>query len=365
MKTEKCHPKSLNPQVPKSPNPQIPKSPNPSSAGFTLVELLVVIVIIGVLIGLMVGAAGPVRNMVRNWRMRSEIVQLGLALERVRNDLGGGIQYPPDSADLNDSSNATTTNDLQQFFRRAFPRAILSFSGGTVSALNAPGGSALGTAILPSNPAEALVFWLGGMRDTNGNFVGFSSNQINPFDTTTGSSRIGPFFDFDRSRVAPGSANTSSNFGTNPWNWVYYPQNDLTLPTGGPTAGTITPQPYTYFKAVANQYAPAFKSGYNWNYAMPFVDAAATIQAQSSSSGAVVWVNPQSYQLLCPGLDGLYGNVTGASTAAATADGNPPLWPAGSWSGTSVSASGNNYGVNTRDDITNFVKGGTLASDIP
>jgi prepilin-type N-terminal cleavage/methylation domain-containing protein len=306
-------------------NPQIPKSLNPRSA-FTLIELLVVIVIIGILTGLLVAAAGPVRNLVRNWRMKSEITQLALALERVRNDLGGG-QYPPD---------ATNSADWQQFLRRAFPRW---------NSTNFP------APFTPGNAAEALVFWLGGRRDGSGNFIGFSANPVNPFDTTSTTGRIGPFFEFDRTRIGPGSSgNLSSTL-------VYYPQNDLAISmTAAPPAAGTAPQPYTYFKAVATGTAANTTSCYNgtnsqpaFNYATPFLDNAA--MRLSGGTGRIwIWINPQSFQLLCPGLDGLYGD---AANSRATTDSNPPLYPDGS-----------NYGTNTFDDVTNFSRG-KLESDMP
>jgi prepilin-type N-terminal cleavage/methylation domain-containing protein len=340
---------------------------------FTLIELLVVIVIIGILMGLMVAAAGPVRILVLNWRMKSEVTQMALALERVRSDLGGG-QYPPDSSNL--AAGSVSTADFQQFFRRAFSRCQCTFALNSTPptvTVSTPTGTL--TYNLPGNPAEALVFWLGGARDTSGNFIGFSSNPLNPFDTSSSTGRIGPFFEFDRSRVGPGaSSNGNSNFSSNPWNWVYYPQNNLTTNQAGtpitavaPPSAQYPPQPYTYFKAVANAYAPAWTSGYNCNCAMPFVDAAATVQAQSASSNAPpVWVNAQSFQLLCPGLDGLYGDAANTNGPQATTQApNPPLYPSGTWSGGTVNLNGSNYGKNTLDDITNFSKGSKLESDMP
>ena len=60
-------------------------------------------------------------------------------------------------------------------------------------------------------PATALVFWLGGMQDANGNFIGFIADPTDPFDInyakvhgkgTYQKTRIGPFFDFQKSRVS-------------------------------------------------------------------------------------------------------------------------------------------------------------------
>ena len=70
-------------------------------------------------------------------------------------------------------------------------------------------------------PATALVFWLGGMQDLNGNFIGFSADPTDPFDVkyaaihgvgTYQKTRIGPFFDFQKSRVS---------------GYFYFPDNGL------------------------------------------------------------------------------------------------------------------------------------------
>jgi prepilin-type N-terminal cleavage/methylation domain-containing protein len=273
---------------------------SPRRRGFTLVEILTVIVIIGVLMGLILAAAGPVRNIMRNYRMKSEITQLSLSIERVRNELLGG-QYPPDG------SNQA---DWQQAFRRAFPRSQQAVPNQMTA-------------------ASALLFWLGGMVDTNsgsptnGQYIGFSSNPVNPFDITPGTARIGPFFDFDRTRVVKdGSGNP-----------VFLPQNDM------PTS-----QPYLYFKAVAGAYgqtATVTVQGTTTNQ-MAYVDSAAMALAGTTTP---IWVNPQSFQLMCPGLDGLY---------SATKDGNPPRYP-----------DGTNYQGNTFDDVTNFTKRAKVESDMP
>ena len=60
------------------------------------------------------------------------------------------------------------------------------------------------------------------------------------------------------------------------------------------------------------------------------------------------YVNPKTYQLLCPGMDGIYGKYTGTSGIA-----NCPLYP-----------SGTNYDLtNGLDDMTNFTKGSTVGDD--
>ena len=60
------------------------------------------------------------------------------------------------------------------------------------------------------------------------------------------------------------------------------------------------------------------------------------------SSASWRYMNPKSYQLLCPGLDGKYGVYTLA-----------PSYPAGPFDP-----------VNGMDDMTNFTQGFTIGDDV-
>jgi hypothetical protein len=73
--------------------------------------------------------------------------------------------------------------------------------------------------------------------------------------------------------------------------------------------------------------------------------ASTTLPYLDSTTGSPqAYVNPQSFQLLCPGLDGKYGSTT---------DKNPGQYPKGS-----------NYDPNFGlDDMTNFTKGATVGDD--
>ncbi len=68
------------------------------------------------------------------------------------------------------------------------------------------------------------------------------------------------------------------------------------------------------------------------------------------------WMNPRSYQILCPGLDGFFSPCSSAASKGGvyllgteSKDKNgryAPIYP-----------DGLNYGTNTQDDITNFSNG--------
>ena len=72
---------------------------------------------------------------------------------------------------------------MTSFIKRAFPRYNIAQGVPSIT------------------PDTALVFWLGGATDGNGNFIGFSANPQNPFDTSA--ARIGPYYDFDKTRIGP------------------------------------------------------------------------------------------------------------------------------------------------------------------
>ena len=372
----------------------------PKSRGFTLVEILTVIVIIGILVGLLLPAMNSVRGTVKVWRMKSEMTQIQQALEQVRTTLGGG-DYPPDGS---------STADALQFFRRAFPRATYTYtvSSGVIQ-ITPPGGAAFP---LQLRPETALSFWLGGLRDINGNFVGFSSNPADPLNisipydsssTSTTGGRVGPFFDFDMTRVCQVSGSGDSLDNTqgsaNGWNapgggggatqgafvagTVLFPQNDqsLGIPAWNSAGAATNYAPYLYFKAVGGKYSdtatqPPGPNG-NENYhiwtqpascAVPGGAGAATVITPVKDSRNVIgtgasayfgWINPKSFQLLCPGLDGAFdasstGTGPNSVSEAKSANGYyAPIYP-----------DGMNYSGGTMDDITNF-SNGKLQSDMP
>jgi len=318
--------------------------------GFTLVEVLVVISIIGLLVGLLLPALASARRSAKRAVIKIEMTQLVAALEDFRTKVGGG-QYPPDG---------TNPADILQFLKAAFPRVNWGNGNGQVQ--------------VPVNisPDTALVFWLGGAQDPSGAFIGFSANPLNPFDSNP--SRIAPSFDFPKALSNPrfistgGSAITQASSG-NSWTlYQYLPPN-----------GQAQSQPYLYFKAVAGQYGTVQQGQKIISYAYwagpagantkitAFKDSSAFVPPAYNPSGAKTfsWVNPTSYQLLCPGLDGKYGksvNGNGPSNGPTPqvdpADTNglyAPLYPAGT-----------NYdAVNGQDDMTNFTSGSTVQDDVP
>jgi hypothetical protein len=111
------------------------------------------------------------------------------------------------------------------------------------------------------SPASALYFWLAGPDGQ-----GYSANPANPFGK--GGRRIGPFYRFvpEQLKCVDGVVQ-------------YYP------PRG------INGSPYVYFRGVKG-----YDGHPGWGTAHPY---------RSSKDGS--WINPDTYQILSPGVDGTFG----------------------------------------------------------
>ena len=251
---------------------------------FTLVELLVVITIIGILAGLIAAAAIPARRAANRAAITMEINQLDMACKAFKEKLG---DYPPDFADVD---RVKAKADVVRFIARAFPRCTrlpINFQNAATD--------------LPAeyNPGTALAFWLGGDRDADGNFIGFSADPSNPFDvdavgaplTTKCPSRIQPFYDFNRERMVA-------------WTWQgctpvpcrsYWPQ-------GTTPESTTQGAGFFYFRNDNGNYAT--KGWLNVNRGA----------IRDGRVTGTVWLNPQSFQIRCCGLDGRWWSDAIAAT---------------------------------------------------
>ena len=221
-------------------------SSNCARRGFTLIELLVVVVIIGILAAMITAAAWKVMNMAKQTAYSAEMGKLSLALNQFKNTFG---EYPPDFT--NDAATAS-------FLKRAFPY----YDG------DCP--------IDTQDPASALVFWLGGVSAQSG-FPGFSKNPKDPFDRTT-EARIGPFYEFKPERK----------------------EGDYYFAEQGKSE---TFAPYVYFKAepgggYGDKRWPVGDKADKWGTTRPH---------RNSDTTRGQWVQPNSFQIHCPGLDGKHG----------------------------------------------------------
>ena len=193
-----------------------------------------------------------------------EIQELDCAVKAFNDRFG---EYPPD---FGEQTNEQRVAAVKKFLLKAFPKCPES---------NYPVEFRDPANFDPAkyNPATALAFWLGGMRDADGKLIGFSADPQAPFDQND-KGRIPPFFDFEPQRL-------DYNVGTK-----YYPPS---------YQGDRSQGCYVYFRAENGSYAgKAYAAAGN---------SGAMQDAQLSTGKKIEYMNPNSFQIRSFGPDGRWG----------------------------------------------------------
>lgn len=276
--------------------------------GFTLIELMVVVLIIAALAGLLLPAIRAARINAQTAEVRQEISQLEAAIADFKAEFG---QDPPSTIQLFETGNPSAqtgwyTNTPLARQSRATIRALWPKFNFTASpGVDLNGNGSYGDSFILKGD-QCLVFFLGGMyNSTSGVLQGFSTNSANPFTTGAGT-RIGPFFQFNPSRVRtsiPGL--TYSAPLTN------FPVYVDTLPS--------QTRPYLYASSYNGRgYKEYINSSSSWTDGD--LDTAATlaenpngmsvyriaIKPNATAAEKAAWL-PNKFQIISPGFDNKYG----------------------------------------------------------
>jgi prepilin-type N-terminal cleavage/methylation domain-containing protein len=348
-----------------SENNETPRSGSDSRPGFTLIELLVVIVILALLVGLLVPAVMRAVGTAKEAAVAAEIQGMSQALAAFKSGKGS---YPPSSilvSENGDYSSETITDPKLQalgqrtltIFRKLWPRMQFNTStakGPAPGLSNAPPGSFYDVngngsmdGIYVLQGPECLVLFLGGVPEkTSGGAgwatTGFSKNPSNPFLSTalnpSATNRTDPFFEFGNGRLVSNTENPTTKG---------YPFPGYVDSLGAPSEPTVIPF-YCYFSAYegvgydpsdcdlnepdsadptiairgafTSNNAPAAVHPNTTNPALlwspapnPYVNdvpvstVANTGEPNPSTLKTRAWHNPNSFQIISPGRDRLYG----------------------------------------------------------
>lgn len=232
--------------------------------GFTLIEIMVVIIIIGALLALLLPAIGKSRRAAYDARVKTEIAGLESAIATFKLTYGS---EPPSHVSIYSTAagwNGDTAS--KAIIRRIWPQ--FDFSNPTYPA-SLPAGSAT------LNAGECLLFFLGGPL-VNGAPTGFSKNPASPF-AAGGNTREGPFFEFDIARIVDSDNNGIAEY-----------KDSLPDQT----------KPYLYFSSYEG-------TGYVTGEAT--AAGLANAQYRNTNTAPYTYYKPQTFQIISPGADGLYG----------------------------------------------------------
>lgn len=351
----------------------------PARDGFTLIELLVAITIIGILASIASFAVFGALRSARQKAILLEVNELTTAVHSYKEQFG---RYPPCMGGRKLSGTVPAGfrqrgPRFQDHMKIAYPRCSRgtastgsnSFDGHIVPAVRSYNykdelGKVTPLEIDTMDQAESLVFWLGGFPtpvSAGGTpaiarkLFGFHTDATNWYRLDTSGDqtkfRTVPLFNFDETRLVD-----QDNDG-----WLEY------IPRGtAPGTGGHAP-PYVYWDA------DLYTSLAQKNAEMPFVGYPPTGQIPEKSpegehllqefglcvpyarivpdntDDPVIWQNPDTFQILCAGLDIMYGPIEG--------DVRLPMFPAGTtYTGKNLNQAGY-FDPAEVDNLTNFHDG--------
>ena len=298
-----------------------------SRPAFTLIELLVVLGIIALLIALLMPAVMYAVNVARRAQMGVEISALNDAIEKYKQKVG---DYPPNFRDA---------NALMRHIRMRYPKiapselnAVFDTSGAVPVVRDA----------MQLDEGESLVFWLAGTRNDPRYPFGLTvpaTGTLPPYQT---------YYEFDQRRLVDDDLNTAYT-------------GDTTYTTRGypsiPSFRTKYAKDTFYLYLDSRSYdelTSDFTDASTGAYAE--IDGNVTTLQHDQvtrpyATDTATPMNPTSFQILCAGQDGEWGNVDSDGSTYATAVKGFP--------------GGQNYFPADKDNITNFSGGRTLGDHIP
>jgi general secretion pathway protein G len=326
-----------------------------TKAGFTLVELLVVIVIIGILIALLVPVIASAVRTANDARVSAEIQLLAQSLSSFKDRYG---EFPPSRIILAENGfyNTASTEPLAsqtwhttlpaypgtfspydlnygqlaqrslKVLRKFFPQANFSSTGTTSTATFFHDFN--GNDNLDANPIllegpECLVFFLGGIPQPTGTgfgMAGFGKNPQNPFQAVSVTTNRSPsLFEFRAERLidddldgipgyidslATGNEGRYFAYFSSYGNGGYDP-NDINgpEPNNNQIIDASNPAIGRFFRVGFGANGPSGATNVVFSPAPnPYTSSDAV-----PANGTAVYINPNSYQIISPGRDRLYG----------------------------------------------------------
>ncbi len=285
-----------------------------SRSAFTLVELLVVVLIIAILVSLIGSAVLKAMQKIPEVQTRTEIAEMSVALQAFMSDYNL-TEPPPSLLYLNEYTPLSTPQDngrsaafLQKVFGKnlGVGQVFVDWNGDGVA--SGPSGG------MPwvLQGEQCLTFYLGGIPNVLQMKtgappapLGFSTNNTNP--AMASAKRKGPYFNFVTPRLFPQTGVISAS-----WNgfFVYL---DPWQSKAGPLYATMGGSPYAFFSS----------GGINNGYALTSAFNAAPYAIRSGVSPYALtgqFTNPNTFQIISAGKDGVFGNTGWVPTA-----GMPPV----------------------------------------